>query len=135
MVDKHALGQRIKELRQALSLKQADFAKALNISRPSLSQIENGEVGPSLDLIHHIVQKYGISYDYIFDGKLIPTILPDFAPEKLKIQEGKTLTLHDFNEYKAAWQMLLRKYEERIESLEGDIHKLMNILSKKEEEG
>ena len=132
MVDKRALGQRIKELRQALGLKQADFAQALNISRPSLSQIENGEAGASLELVHNIVLKYDISYEYIFDGKLSPPIPPEFAPERLKGKEGKTLTIHDFNEYKSAWQILIRKYEERIASLESDIHNLMDMLSKKE---
>ncbi len=135
VVNKHDIGHRIKELRQALGLKQADFARALSISRPSLSQIENGEVGPSLDLIHHIVLKYDISYDYLLDGKLSPPIPPEFIPEKLKQQEGdKTLTIHDFNEYKSAWKMLIKKYEERIASLEGDIHNLMSLLSKKEQE-
>lgn len=135
MVDRHAVGHRIKELRQALGLKQADFANALNISRPPLSQIENGEVGASLDLIHHIVLKYDISYDYLLDGKLSPPIPPKFVPEKLKQQEGsKMLTINDFNEYKSAWKMLIKKYEERISSLEEDIHNLMAILSKKEQE-
>lgn len=41
---------RVEELRKALGLNQEDFARAIRVSRQTVSSIENGKYNPSLEL-------------------------------------------------------------------------------------
>lgn len=41
---------RVEELRRAMQLSQEDFARAIHVSRQTVSSIENGKYNPSLEL-------------------------------------------------------------------------------------
>ena len=45
---------RVEELRKEKGLNQEEFAKALKVSRQTVSSIENGKYNPSLDLAFDI---------------------------------------------------------------------------------
>ena len=45
---------RVEELRKHLGLNQEDFAKAIRVSRQTVSSIETGKYNPSLDLAFEI---------------------------------------------------------------------------------
>ena len=50
---------RVEELRKHLGLNQEDFAKAIRVSRQTVSSIETGKYNPSLDLAFEIADFFG----------------------------------------------------------------------------
>ncbi len=57
-------GEKLRALRAARGLRQADMAKALEISAAYLSALEHGKRGaPSAGLIHQICQYFGLIWD------------------------------------------------------------------------
>ena len=57
---------RVEELRKARGLKQEDFAKAIRVSRQTVSSIENGRYSPSLELAFAISDFFGLPIEEIF---------------------------------------------------------------------
>ncbi len=57
---------RVEELRKEKGLNQEEFAKALKVSRQTVSSIENGKYNPSLDLAFDIAEFFGKSIEEIF---------------------------------------------------------------------
>ena len=57
---------RVEELRRQLGLKQEDFARAIRVSRQTVSSIENGKYNPSLELAFEIAEFFGLRIEDIF---------------------------------------------------------------------
>lgn len=57
---------RVEEFRKKLGLNQEDFAKALSVSRQTVSSIETGKYNPSLDLAFAISDFFNESIETIF---------------------------------------------------------------------
>ena len=57
---------RVGELRRQRGLSQEAFAKAIRVSRQTVSSIENGRYNPSLDLAFTISDFFGLSVEDIF---------------------------------------------------------------------
>lgn len=57
---------RVEELRKKLGLNQEDFAKAIRVSRQTVSSIETGKYNPSLDLAFVISDFFGETIENIF---------------------------------------------------------------------
>ena len=57
---------RVEELRKKLGLNQEDFAKAIRVSRQTVSSIETGKYNPSLDLAFVISYFFGETIENIF---------------------------------------------------------------------
>ena len=57
---------RVEELRKKLGLNQEDFAKAIRVSRQTVSAIETGKYNPSLDLAFVISDFFGETIENIF---------------------------------------------------------------------
>ena len=57
---------RVEELRKEKGLNQEEFAKALKVSRQTISSIENGKYNPSLDLAFDIAALFEKSIEEIF---------------------------------------------------------------------
>lgn len=69
MIDKQGVALRIFELRNKNNLSQRVFAKSIEISQQTLSQVENGEIMPSIKVLHQITSKYSIDYSYLLEGE------------------------------------------------------------------
>lgn len=74
---------RVEELRKALGLNQEDFARAIRVSRQTVSSIENGKYNPSLELAFVISDFFGKSIEEIFLHKTLN------RPEQQKEKETK----------------------------------------------
>ena len=59
------LNIRIKELRTSYGLTQVDFAKQLSISKQAVSNWENNNIQPSIDMLLKIADFFGVSTDYL----------------------------------------------------------------------
>ena len=57
---------RVEQLRKARCLNQEDFARAIRVSRQTVSSIENGKYNPSLELAFTISDFFGLSIEEIF---------------------------------------------------------------------
>lgn len=57
---------RVEELRKARGLNQEEFARAIRVSRQTVSAIENGKYNPSLELAFTISDFFEQSIEEIF---------------------------------------------------------------------
>ena len=58
-------GNRIKSLRLALGLNQVEFGQKLNVTKQSVSNWENGNIQPSIDMLIKIADAFSVSTDYL----------------------------------------------------------------------
>lgn len=107
--------ERFKEIRQALGLKQGDFAKELAISQGHASDIENGRKAVSDRIIEILSLKYSIDENWLRHGigeMFVPLtrnqIITDFAGDLIKEGDSfktrliEVLARHDEKE----WEVL-----------------------------
>ena len=57
---------RIEEIRNAHGLRQEGLAKAMGVSRQTISSLENGRYNPSILLAHKISSFFGMSIEDVF---------------------------------------------------------------------
>ena len=65
---------RIKELRASMGMNQVDFAKKLNVTKQSVSNWENGNIQPSIDMLIKIATVFSVSADYLLGLDMRSTI-------------------------------------------------------------
>ena len=68
------LGQRIKELRIAIGWNQVQLAQKLNISKQTVSNWENENIQPSIEMLMRIAKVFHTSTDYLLGLDNIPSI-------------------------------------------------------------
>ena len=56
----------IVEIRQERGIKQDELAKALGVSRQTISSLENGRYDPSILLAHKIAKMFDMSIEEVF---------------------------------------------------------------------
>lgn len=61
------LGDRIKLIREANKLNQVEFGKILNVTKQTVSNWENNNIQPSIEMVKKIALKFGVSSDYILE--------------------------------------------------------------------
>ena len=57
---------KIVEIRQERGIKQDELAKALGVSRQTISSLENGRYDPSILLAHKIAKMFDMSIEEVF---------------------------------------------------------------------
>lgn len=80
-------GDQVRKLRTAKGLSQVQLAKELNVSKQSVSNWENNNITPSIDLLTKIAHYFSCSSDYLLEIEY-----PDSTKEELFI-ETQHLTL------------------------------------------
>ena len=68
------LGIKIKEYRLAHGLNQVEFAKKLSVTKQTVSNWENNNIQPSIDMLVKIADYFNVSTDHLLgrkDNKLI----------------------------------------------------------------
>ena len=60
-------GTRLKELRTAYDLNQVQLAKELGVSKQSISNWENDNILPSIDMLIRIAKRFSVSCDYLLE--------------------------------------------------------------------
>jgi len=68
-IDKEAIGERIREQREALRLTREEFAEMVDLSPLYLGQIERGERQMSLSSLVKVSKCLHVSTDYLIFGK------------------------------------------------------------------
>lgn len=64
--------ERLKELRMAQNLNQVELGKILGVSKQCISNWENNNIQPSIDMLVKIAEYFGVTTDYLLglDKKL-----------------------------------------------------------------
>lgn len=57
---------RIEQIRKERGIRQEEFAKALGVSRQTISSLENGRYNPSILLAHKIAKFFGMTIEQVF---------------------------------------------------------------------
>ena len=57
---------RIEEIRKARGIRQEEFAKAMGVSRQTISSLETGRYNPSLQLAYKIAIFFGLTIEEVF---------------------------------------------------------------------
>lgn len=70
-MDYKRLGKRIREERQRLGLTQAELAEDINISDTYMGAIERGERSLTLDTLVRLVNRLGVTVDYMLVDSVI----------------------------------------------------------------
>ena len=57
---------RIEEIRKVSSINQEELAKALGVSRQTISSLENGRYNPSIELAYKLSKYFGMTIEEVF---------------------------------------------------------------------
>jgi len=75
------LGQRINELRIALGWSQVQLAEKLSISKQTVSNWENDNIQPSIEMLVRLAKLFHVSTDYLLGLDTAQTINVDGLPK------------------------------------------------------
>ena len=74
------LGQRICELRAALGWSQVDLAKRLGVAKQTVSNWENENIQPSIDMLVRLAKLFNVTTDYLLGLESTPRLSVDGLP-------------------------------------------------------
>jgi len=60
------LKNRIEEIRKSRGIRQEEFAKALGVSRQTISSLETGRYNPSIQLAFKVARYFGMTIEDVF---------------------------------------------------------------------
>ena len=60
------MNNRIEEIRKQKGIRQEDFARALGVSRQTISSLETGRYNPSIQLAYKIARYFGLTIEEVF---------------------------------------------------------------------
>lgn len=78
------IGQRIKQRRKELHIKQMEMAEHIEISNNHMSSIENGREKPSLEILLRICEYLDVTPDYLLLGNMHADNVPKNIMERLR---------------------------------------------------
>ena len=68
------LSEKIKSLRLASNYSQVDVAEKLSVTKQTVSNWENNNIQPSIDMLIKIADLFGVSTDYLLGRDSIPRL-------------------------------------------------------------
>ena len=60
------MNNRIEEIRKQKGIRQEDFARALGVSRQTISSLETGRYNPSIQLAYKIARYFNLTIEEVF---------------------------------------------------------------------
>lgn len=88
------LGQRIGELRLVFGWSQVQLAKGLNVTKQTVSNWENDNIQPSIEMLVRISKIFGVTTDYLLGLDDIPRLNVEGLP--LNIVAHLALLIEDY---------------------------------------
>jgi len=77
------LNQRIRELRCACGWSQVELAKRLGLSKQTVSNWENDNIQPSIEMLVRLSKVFGVSTDYLLGLEQIPRLNIEGLPTEM----------------------------------------------------
>lgn len=75
------LGQRIGELRTACGWSQVELAKRLRVAKQTVSNWENENIQPSIEMLVRLSSIFGVTTDYLLGLEKTPRLSTEGLPE------------------------------------------------------
>lgn len=77
------LGQRIQELRSGCGWSQVEVAKRLQVAKQTVSNWENENIQPSIDMLVQLAKLFNVSTDYLLGMDNVPRLSIDGLPAEV----------------------------------------------------
>lgn len=77
------LGQRIQELRGAFGWSQVELAKRLCVAKQTVSNWENENIQPSIEMLVRLAMLFGVSTDFLLGLDQIPRLSIEGIPDSV----------------------------------------------------
>ena len=124
------LGKRTKDLRERLGINQQRLADALGVSRPSISQIENGERKISADELVKLSEIFHLSIESLLDMKREPEVILKEEKKKEEIRPQLRINVPQKNieKFKEVFLYILNKVGSKPNIGEAVIYKLLYFI-------
>ena len=94
-IELNSFYNRLKQIRESLGQTQEEFAKALNVSKPTIARYEAGGRKPDADFLSILLNKYKINLNWLLTGDetmcLDEEILKNLSPYSDQDEEIKEL--------------------------------------------
>ena len=74
------LGQRIYELRSSCGWSQVETAKRLQVTKQTVSNWENNNIQPSIDMLIRLSRLFNVSTDYLLGMENVPRLSIEGLP-------------------------------------------------------
>lgn len=74
------LGQRICEIRTAHGWSQVELSKKLGVAKQTVSNWENDNIQPSIEMLIRLAKTFSVSTDYLLGLDQIPRLAVDDLP-------------------------------------------------------
>jgi DNA-binding XRE family transcriptional regulator len=87
------LGERIKYIRKTNQLNQVEFAKIIDVSQGTLSELEKDKYKPSLDTIISIYNNFTVDIEWLLVNQQQKDTTKGTYNSKIKVKEREVLTL------------------------------------------
>lgn len=88
------LNQRIRELRCACGWSQVELAKRLGLSKQTVSNWENDNIQPSIEMLMRLAKVFGVSTDYLLGLEQTPRLNIEGLP--VNVVAHLTLLIEDY---------------------------------------
>lgn len=88
------LGQRIRELRISFGWNQVELAEKLNISKQTVSNWENDNIQPSIEMLVRVSKVFRVSTDYLLGLEQTPRL--DIQGLPLSVVAHIALLIEDY---------------------------------------
>lgn len=124
------IGRKIKEFREALDISQQELADRLGVSRPTVSQIENGERKIYAEEIKKLAKIFNVSADRLLNLEKEPAVIIQEAKEtyKSKPQIRINLPQKNLSKFKEVLLYILNKVGSKPNIGETVIYKLLYFI-------
>lgn len=77
------LSQRISELRSAFGWSQVELARRLKVAKQTVSNWENDNIQPSIEMLVRLAKTFGVTTDYMLGLDEIPRLSIERLPESV----------------------------------------------------
>lgn len=88
------LGQRIYEMRSALGWNQVELAKRLGVVKQTVSNWENDNIQPSIEMMVRLAKLFGVTTDYLLGLEETPRLSVEGLPPN--VVAHLTLLIEDY---------------------------------------
>ncbi len=107
------IGDRFKELRNTLNLRQSDFAAKLGVSSAALSKIENNlTVNPRTEIVNKLINEFNVNMEWLFSGTGDMFTNSEIHEDSGTIEEYRQKTMELQEELSNVQKKLINEIEE-----------------------
>lgn len=106
------IGERLRKARQELGWSQQALAKELGISAPAISQYENEERVPSVEVLIQLSDALHVSSDYILGRDLM--VKSDNTPYTIYLSASDLKIIQEIKKYHTLYKRLVLETERQV---------------------